>query len=78
MKLLNHTAEKVTLELTRHELHLANALIQEGRLSLGCDSPEGQPGGWGQINLDQTGGIAECREKFQWNPIKTDQFRLYL
>ena len=27
MKLLNHTIDKVTLELTRHELHLANALI---------------------------------------------------
>lgn len=25
MKLLDHTADKVTLELTRHELHLANA-----------------------------------------------------
>tara|TARA_R110002072_G_C7792178_1_gene520951 strand:- start:226 stop:435 length:210 start_codon:yes stop_codon:yes gene_type:complete len=42
MKLLNHTADKVTLELTRHELHLANALIQEGRISHECDSPEGQ------------------------------------
>ena len=42
MKLLNHTADRVTLELTRHELHLANALIQEGRISHECDSPEGQ------------------------------------
>jgi hypothetical protein len=42
MKLLNHTADKVTLELTRHELHLANALIQEGLMSRECDSPEGQ------------------------------------
>ena len=42
MKLLNHTADKATLELTRHELHLANALIQEGRISHKCDSPEGQ------------------------------------
>ncbi len=42
MKLLNHTADKGTLELTHHELHLANALIQEGRISHACDSPEGQ------------------------------------
>lgn len=42
MKLLSHTADKVTLELTRHELHLANALVQEGRISHGCDSPAGQ------------------------------------
>ena len=42
MKLLNHTPDKVTLELSRHELHLANALIQEGRISHQCDSPEGQ------------------------------------
>jgi hypothetical protein len=42
MKLLNHTANKATIELTRHELHLANALIQEGRISHECDSPEGQ------------------------------------
>jgi hypothetical protein len=42
MKLINHTADKATLELTRHELHLANALIQEGRISHECDSPEGQ------------------------------------
>ena len=37
MKLLNHTPHKVTLELTRHELHLANALIQEGRISHECN-----------------------------------------
>jgi hypothetical protein len=42
MKLLNHTADKVSLELTRHELHLANALIQEGRISHESDSPESQ------------------------------------
>ena len=42
MKLLDHTAEKVTLELTRHELHLASALIQEGRISHQCESPEGR------------------------------------
>lgn len=42
MKLLNHTANKVTLELTRHELHLVSALIQEGRRSHECESPEGQ------------------------------------
>ena len=42
MKLVNHTADKVTLEFTRRELHLASALIQEGRISLECDSPEGQ------------------------------------
>ena len=42
MKLLDHTASKVSLELTQHELHLASALIQEGRISLECDSPEGQ------------------------------------
>ena len=39
--ILNTTSEKVTIELTRHELHLANALIQEGRISHRCDSPEG-------------------------------------
>jgi len=33
MKLLDHTADIVTVEITRHELHLANALIQEGRIS---------------------------------------------
>ena len=42
MKLLKHTPHKVTLELSLHELHLANALIQEGRISHECDSPEGQ------------------------------------
>ena len=42
MKLLNHTPQKATLELSRHELHLANALIQEGRISHQCHSPEGQ------------------------------------
>ena len=42
MKLLNHTADNITLELTPDELHLANALIQEGRISHKCDSPEGQ------------------------------------
>ena len=41
MKLLSHAADKVTLELTHHELHLANALIQEGRISHECNSPEG-------------------------------------
>ena len=42
MKLLNHTADKATLELTRHELRLANALIQEGRISHESDSPDDQ------------------------------------
>tara|TARA_R110002073_G_scaffold275705_2_gene439488 strand:+ start:652 stop:858 length:207 start_codon:yes stop_codon:yes gene_type:complete len=42
MKLINHTPDKATLELSRHELHLANALIQEGRISHECDSPEVQ------------------------------------
>ena len=42
MKLLNHTTDTVALEFTRHELHLANALIQAGRISHECDSPEGQ------------------------------------
>ncbi|EEB77527.1 hypothetical protein GPB2148_1260 [marine gamma proteobacterium HTCC2148] len=42
MKLLNHTSHKVTLELTLHELHLTSALIQEGRISHECDSPEGK------------------------------------
>jgi hypothetical protein len=42
MKLLHHTADKVTLELSLHELHLANALVQEGRISHECDSSEGQ------------------------------------
>ena len=42
MKLLNRNPHKATLELTRHELHLVSALIQEGRISHECDSPEGQ------------------------------------
>ncbi len=42
MKVLSTTADNVTVELTRHELHLANALIQEGRISHECDSSEGQ------------------------------------
>ncbi len=42
MKLLDHTSYKVTLELTLHELHLTSALIQEGRISHECDSPEGK------------------------------------
>ncbi len=41
MKLLNHTPHKATLELSFHELHLANALIQESRISHQCHSPEG-------------------------------------
>ena len=42
MKLMNHTTDMVTLELTRHKLHLPGALIQEGRISHECDSPNGQ------------------------------------
>ena len=42
MKLLDHAADKVTIEFTLHELHLTSALIQEGRISHQCDSPEGQ------------------------------------
>ena len=42
MKLLNHTADNVSIELALHELHLANALMQEGRISHQCDSPTGQ------------------------------------
>jgi hypothetical protein len=42
MTSIYRTADKVTLELSLHELHLANALIQEGRISHECDSPEGQ------------------------------------
>lgn len=42
MKLLKHTADKATLTLTLHELHLANALIQEGRISHQCHSLDGQ------------------------------------
>ncbi|MEH6516715.1 MAG: hypothetical protein V7742_08545 [Halioglobus sp.] len=42
MKLLDHPSCKVTLELTRHELRLVNALIQEGCISHECDSLEGQ------------------------------------
>ena len=42
MKLVHHTADKVTLELSLHELRLANALIQEGRISHESDSPEAQ------------------------------------
>jgi hypothetical protein len=30
MKLLSHINDKVAIEFTLHELHLANALIQEG------------------------------------------------
>ncbi len=42
MKLLKQTYHKATLELTPDELHLANALIQEGRISHECDSLDGQ------------------------------------
>jgi hypothetical protein len=42
MKLLSTNPENITIEFTRHELHLVNALVQEGRLSHGCDSPKGQ------------------------------------
>jgi hypothetical protein len=42
MKLLSHTDDKVTIEFTLHELHLASALIQEGRRYHECDSPNGQ------------------------------------
>ena len=42
MTSIYRTADKVTLELSLHELHLANALIQEDRISHACDSPEGQ------------------------------------
>ena len=42
MKFLSNANDKATIELTRHELHPANALIQEGRISPECDSPEGQ------------------------------------
>jgi hypothetical protein len=42
MRFLSHTTDKVTLKLSLHELHLANALIQEGRISHECDSPRGQ------------------------------------
>ena len=38
MKLLGHASDKVTIELTLHELHLANLLIQEGRISHECDA----------------------------------------
>ena len=41
MRLINYNSNKATLELSRHELHLANVLIQEGRISHECDSPEG-------------------------------------
>ena len=42
MTSIYRTADKVTLELSLHELHLANALIQEDRISHVCDSPRGQ------------------------------------
>ena len=42
MKLLSHANDKVTVELTLDELHLANALIQEDRISHQCDAPAGQ------------------------------------
>jgi hypothetical protein len=42
MKLLDHTNHEATIEFTLHELHMANTLIQEGRISHECDSPEGQ------------------------------------
>jgi len=42
MKLLNHNGDKVTIELTLHELRLTNALIQEGRISHRYDSPTGK------------------------------------
>lgn len=42
MKFPNRAVDKVTLEFTRHELHLARALIEEGRISHECDLSEGQ------------------------------------
>ena len=42
MKLLDHAADKIIVELSCHELHLASALIQEGRISHQCNSPAGQ------------------------------------
>ena len=42
MRLVDHTSPRVTLEFTLHELHLASALIQEGRISHECDSREGK------------------------------------
>ena len=53
MKLINHTADRVTLELTRHELHLAAALIQEARMRL-TEWPG--TGGWDQVSGDYGGG----------------------
>jgi hypothetical protein len=42
MKLISQANNKVIIEFTQHELHLANILIQEGRISYECDSPAGQ------------------------------------
>ncbi len=42
MKLIGHTADRATLELSRYALHLANALTQAGHISHECDSPKGQ------------------------------------
>jgi hypothetical protein len=41
VKLLSTDPEYIAIEFTRHELHLANLLIQEGRISHECDSPDG-------------------------------------
>ncbi len=63
MKLLNHTADKVIIELTLHELRLTNALIQEGRNSHQYDVQEGRvlEDGYGSIviRLEETVGC--CR-----------------
>jgi hypothetical protein len=42
MRFLSHSKDKVTIEFSLHELHLASALIQEGRISHECESPNGQ------------------------------------
>lgn len=42
MKLISVANNKVTIEFTQRELHLANALIQEGRISFECESTDGQ------------------------------------
>ena len=42
MNLLSTDPERIAIEFSRHELHLLNALVSEGRISFECDQPSGQ------------------------------------
>ena len=42
MKILEHDAQGATVRLDQRELLLVMALVQEGRLSFGCDTESGK------------------------------------